>query len=431
MSIQEKFIKKGGTTANLVWFASALFYFYEYIVRITPGAMLPQLETTFGIAKDQLSVSLSSYYFIYAPLQIIVGMLFDRFGGKRLLVPAILVVTAGCFVPLLNPHSMSFMTMGRFLMGLGSAFGFVGVIYLATVWHPEHKIAFLSGMTTSLGVLAGIIGLPILTYLGVVMGWEKTFLYSGYTGLLLTGFIIFSIPKTPSWEKDRREQYKSEFRGMNFLKVVKIVLTNPQTWIIGLIGSALYLPVVVFGELWGIEYTKNTMGAKPKIASLAVSVFYLGWLVGSPITGWLSDHLKTRKRLLLWSCIIATILYSGLFLFEGINFNAFLVILFIASIITSSEVTCFVASYEANPHYIKATAIAATNMIIMLMGGIFQPIVGFILKHKAKVVETATGISYINTSGDYRTAMIIIPFMLILAIILCLFMKETYPRSIS
>lgn len=426
---QEKIKKKGGIIAGLVWFAAALFYFYECLVRGAPVVMMTELEAAFKITKDHLSASLSTYYFIYSPLQIFVGVLFDRFGGKRLLVPATFIVAIGCFIPILAPSSVSYMIIGRLLMGLGSAFGFVGVIYLATVWHPESRIAFLSGLTTTLGMLGAIIGLPTLAYIVESMSWQKTFLYSGYVGLFLTGFILLAIPKTPLWERKRREQHKNEFQGTKFFNVLKIVLTNPQTWIIGLIGSALYLPVVVFGELWGVEYIQKVTGVHKTVAAGTVSMLYLGWLVGGPIAGWLSDRLKTRKQLLLWGSIISAVMYGGLFLFDGVPLGVVSTVLFITGVITSVEVICFVAAYEVNPHYTKGTAIAAANMIIMIVGGAFQPIVGLILRYKATLTGTTAITPFVNTSSDYRFAMMVVPLMLLISTVLCFFMKETYARE--
>jgi MFS family permease len=46
--------------------------------------------------------------------------------------------------------------VARLMQGFGSAFAFVGTMYLATQWFPRRKIALLSGLTTSLGMLGAI-----------------------------------------------------------------------------------------------------------------------------------------------------------------------------------------------------------------------------------------------------------------------------------
>jgi hypothetical protein len=40
---------------------------------------------------------------------------------------------------------------------------------------------------------------------------------------------------------------------------------------------------------------------------------------------------------------------------------------------------CFVTSLEANLPFAKGISIAVVNMIVMLFGGIFQPIVGWLM----------------------------------------------------
>lgn len=423
---------KGRILPALIWGSAALFYLYEYIVRVAPNVMFSELETAYNINSASLSASVATYHYIYAPMQLIVGILFDRFGGKRLLVPATLLVAIGCIIPTLSTNTLWTLSLGRFLMGFGSAFGFVGVLYIATVWYPPQHIAFLSGLTTALGMLGAIMGATMLSKVVDSVGWKSSLELSALIGLVLAVVLMLTIPKAPAWEQRRRELYKKEEKKNNFLVGLVTVLKNRQTWIIGLVGGALFLPLSLFADLWGIQYIMRVSNVSKTEAASAISMLYFGWLIGSPLAGWFSDFWGRRKAPLFWSAIISGTLFWCMLFFPEIPFFFLGAILFISGLICSFEVVCFVAGFEANKKYLKGTAMAVVNMIITIVGGLCQPLVGYILLILAedrKLDEYTATLS--NTAGDYRIAMSILPIVMFLGAIVCFFMKETFIKNNS
>lgn len=422
---------KTGFLPAVIWTSAALFYLYEYIIRVAPTAMFSELEVAFGVNSASLSTSIASYHYIYAPMQLIVGILFDRFGGKRLLVPATLIVAVGCIIPTLSTNTLWTLTVGRLLMGFGSAFGFVGVLYVATVWYPPQRIAFLSGLTTALGMLGAMMGTTMLARLVDTVGWESSWKIAGVAGLIVAVLLMIAIPKPPAWEQRRREMYKREEKKNNFLIGLITVLKNPQTWIIGLVGGALFLPLSLFADLWGIQYIMNVSNVSKIEAANAIAMLYLGWLIGSPVAGWFSDFCGSRKVPLFWSCLASGCLFSVMLFFPSIPFVYLCALLFISGILCSSEVVTFVAGFEANQKYLKGTAMASVNMIITIVGGLCQPVVGYLLVFlgKNRIIEKATSLT--DISNSYRVALIILPAILFLGAVICCFMKESFVKNNS
>lgn len=424
--------QKSAILPTLIWASAALFYLYEYLVRVAPNVMFSELEAAYNVNSAALSTSIATYHYIYAPMQLIVGILFDRFGGKRLLVPATLMVAIGCMIPMLSTDTLWTLTIGRFLMGLGSSFGFVGVLYVATVWFPPQRIAFLSGLTTALGMLGAIMGATLLSQIVDSVGWERSLEISALTGFALAGVLILTIPKAPAWELRRRELYKKQEKTNNFLIGLITVLKNPQTWIIGLVGGALFLPLSLFADLWGIQYIMNVSQVSKTDAATAISMLYFGWLIGSPFAGWLSDFWGRRKAPMFWGAITSGTLFWLMLLFPSIPLYVLGSLLFLSGLLCSSEVVSFVAGFEANQKHLKGTAMAAVNMIITIIGGLCQPLFGYILlilAEERSLQEYAPTLS--NTPADYRIALSILPIIMFLGAFLCLFMKETFIKNNS
>ena len=73
----------------------AIFYCYEYILRIEPSVMVPELMRQFSLSAEHFGALTALYYFAYTPMQIAVGMLTDIFGPRRMLTFAVLVCALG------------------------------------------------------------------------------------------------------------------------------------------------------------------------------------------------------------------------------------------------------------------------------------------------------------------------------------------------
>jgi MFS family permease len=75
------------------------------------------------------------------------------------MIPASIIVTIGCACLLVPWDSIWSFAIGRLLMRFGSAFEFIGVMYLATVWFSKARVSFVSGVTTAIALLGAILAL--------------------------------------------------------------------------------------------------------------------------------------------------------------------------------------------------------------------------------------------------------------------------------
>ena len=109
-----------------------------------PSVIMPYLASFYQVDVNGLGFIITAYYFAYTPLQIFVGTLMDLYGVRVLLTIAILFCAAGAALFGVNPNVyVGF--LGRFFIGCGSAFAFVGVLKVASDWLPHRYFAILSG----------------------------------------------------------------------------------------------------------------------------------------------------------------------------------------------------------------------------------------------------------------------------------------------
>ncbi len=140
---------------------------------------------------------------------------------------------------------------GRFLVGFGSSFAFVGVLSLALNWLPRRYFSLVAGLITTMGMLGLVYGEVKLTEMVVSMGLTYVLSTMVVFGFVLTLLILFIVRDKPLASNVHRQPLSDFFRD------VWRVLTSHEVWIIGFVGACLYTSLSVFGELWGKSYLEH------------------------------------------------------------------------------------------------------------------------------------------------------------------------------
>ena len=75
-------LRKKAVMGWLICTLAALFYCYEYLLRIVPSVMVPKLMQNFQVNASGVGYLSTAYLLGYAPMQLWVGALTDRFGSR-------------------------------------------------------------------------------------------------------------------------------------------------------------------------------------------------------------------------------------------------------------------------------------------------------------------------------------------------------------
>jgi sugar phosphate permease len=396
----------------------ALFFCYEYFLRISPSVMTSQLMSAHNLNGAEVGSLIAYYYHAYVPLQLVVGLLMDRFGPRRLITFACLLCVVGT---ILFADVSSLAKVGRFLVGFGSAFAFVGALKLATIWLPPNRFALVSGIILCLGMTGAMIGDNLLHSLVGMIGWRNTIYSSAVVGLFLS-VLIWAVVRDSDPEHPNYAVHKMSFKQL--FSGLWVTLKNPQIWINSFVGFLLYISVSAFAELWGIPYLEQARGLSQTFATQANSMIFLGWAVGGPAWGWFSDFTRKRCLPIVIGSVGAIIGVCILLYVPVLPKHSVYFILFGFGFFSSVQILVFAICHEASQIKIAGTAIALTNMVVMAGGNIFQPLIGKLLDmgwtgqmlHGARIYPAIS----------FQLALSVIPVGLVLAIILTFFIKETH-----
>ena len=407
---------------------AAIFYCYEYVLRMEPSVMVTELMHAFQVNATQFGMLSAVFYFIYTPMQIIVGPLLDLYGPRKILTSAVVACAIGSYIFSIA-HTLPIAAIGRLLIGFGSAFAFVTVLKLAASWLPQRFFAFFVGLATTLGMLGGMAGDIILIPLVRSIGWKQTISAGTIVGVILiplVWLIIRDKPKEESFKKNEikpKPQYRETFLG--FLKILK----SPQMWLNGFTGGLMFLSLSVFAELWGIPFLTTVYHLPQHSAGTACSMVFLGWLVGGPMIGYISDMASSRRIPILIGLLLSAILISLIIYLPQMNIGMLHLLLFLFGVFSSFEILCFAISSESNPKHLIATASAFTNALVMFVGSICQPLFGKILDLFWSG-QTQSG-DRIYSAINYQYALTILPLAFLLGFILTFWLHETGTKKMN
>lgn len=403
----------------LVILCGGLFYGYQYILRVSPNMMKDELMQAFSVDATQLGMIIACYYHTYAAAQIPLGIVMDRQGPKRLLMLAALVCAVSCIGFSLTTNAY-LAGAARLLMGLGSACGFLGTLKLGALWFPPTHMGRVIAVAMVAGTCGATLGGAPLEYMINALGWRAALQVLGVAGLVLAGcmraFIRTQAPFTPVLEVQTSAWQQ-----------LRAIIANPQSWLIASFGMLMYMPIATLGDLWGVSFISSKYGVSETVAATVMAAMVVGVGAGSPVMAYLSDYLRSRRIPMLIGAVSTAALYALLVLGPAVPFEMLYVLFFAAGFLFNGQSLCFAAAAETNPRHVSGTALGFTNMIVMVSGVAGHPMVGRLLDLRWDGA-TAHGIRTYSVA-NYEFALALIPCSLALAVLMVLWMKETYPKS--
>lgn len=397
----------------LGWFTAALFFFYAWVMRVAPSVMVEELMRDFTVGAGVLGNLSAAYFYGYAGMQIPVGLLLDRFGPRRLIAMAALVCAGGCALFALGT-TLAAVTAGRFLIGASAAFSLVGAMAVAGQWFPANRFAILSGGAMAMGMAGGVFGQAPLRLAVEATDWRMANLLLAAGGVALAVAAVATI----------RDRWCGSGGVKDVLSGLGIVARSRQCWLIALAGLGTAAPLLGFAGLWGVPFLVTAHGLPRTVAAGVTSALFIGWGVGAPLFGWLSDRIGRRKRPLVAGLGLQCLIMAPLIYMPSLPVAALAGLCFLVGFMGSAQIVCFALARENHAAQLSGTAIGFVNMMVTGAGALFQPLVGSLLD-LAWSGETALGARIYDT-GAYRLALTSL-LVSSLAGLLCLaFVRETY-----
>lgn len=365
-----------GSPAPARWQAAVaivcLFFAYVFVQRVAPGVMVGDLMRDFDAGGAVLGNLSAFYFYSYAGLQVIVGAMMDRIGPRRLVTFAALVCGAGSLL-FSVADTLPLAYAGRLLIGIGAAFSFVGALTVIHQSCPPERFSFLSGIVQAGGMAGALLGQAPLGLWVEASGWREPLFAAGLmAGLigLAAWLVLRDPPRTPAGDTT---DAGGMFRGFG------AVVRNPQTWLAAAIGGCLTAPMLAFGGLWGVPFLQSAYGFDRAGAAAFTGALFIGWAIGAPLTGWLSDRMGRRRPILVTASALMTLSLLLVVFASPMPKAVLAALLFLNGAASSTMILTFAAARAANSAGATGLALGIVNTCVVGSGAITQPLLGAIL----------------------------------------------------
>jgi MFS family permease len=408
----------------VIWGTASLFFLYEFFLRTFVGSLAHQIIPDLHLSLESFAIIGSAYYFTYGIMQIPVGILADKFGVKILLFIASLICAGATFW---FSHAQEFWSafFARFLMGFGSSFAFISLLTISMEWFPRKYFGFFVGAAQFVGTMGPLLaGGPLVSLMAKSGGnWRIPMSYISIIGVVLALLVLLLVKNKA---RDKTEKFIRLEKPSSTLVQLRQMIKNKQVWFIAFYSGTSYGAIALLGAIWGTEYLQ-TRGLSQDTAAYCVSMAWIGYAVGCPLMGVLSDLTRRRKPSLIFCSslgIVVTLfisylaintawIYAGLFFLLGIG--------------ASGQNVGFAAISEQVSNQARSAALGVNNAAVISFDTFMPVIIGFLITLSAGHIHG--DVSKLRPE-NFALAFSIMPILYLAGLVVAIFLiKETYCKS--
>jgi len=406
---------------TFIWLLAAIFFLYEFFLRTFVGTVANNIISDLHLNAETFSLLGTAYFLSYGLMQIPVGILCDKFGVKKIMVFACIVCS---LATLLFARANNFETAfaGRFFMGFGSSFAFICLLVVSLTWFPKKYFGFFAGASQFVGTMGPLLAAgPLMTFMATQHeSWRDALIQTGIFGMVLTVLILLFIKNKP--EADTQAVIRLK-RTESLPKQIKKLFKNRQAWGTALYSALVYIAIFILGAIWGTDYLE-AKGLTQTTAAYCISISWIGYAIGCPLLGIISDITKRRKPLLIIASILGFISTITMIYWQNPSVIVFGITLFFIGIAASGQSVGFAFIAEHVDSGTKSTALGLNNGMITLFSSILPPITGWLID-----VSSDGNFGHL-TPENFYWALIVLPIFYIAAFLISTFLlKETFCRS--
>ncbi len=299
---------------------AVLCYILAYIDRINGSFAALTMRGDLNMSAADYGFAVGTFYWAYFLFEVPSNVIMEKVGARiwiaRIMVTWGIFATATAFVT----GTTSFAVV-RFLLGMGEAGFFPGLILYFTYWFPaRHHARIVSGFLVGLPVAVAV-GAPVSTGLMSLhglfgfKGWQIMYFAEGLPTIVLGVVFYFVMTNKPQEAKFLTQQEKdwlvnkiaSERKAKEAVRVYSLFesMTNPRVLLLAL--NYFGIVTASLGILFFVPQIIKSLGG--------LTNMQVGWITMVPyicggialvVWGRISDKMNERRWNLLLACVLST-----------------------------------------------------------------------------------------------------------------------------
>lgn len=407
--------------------AFALFSFH----RVSTTVITDDLMRAFAASGAELGILHSSLFYIYALMQVPAGIIIDRHGTRRVATTGSLIMGIGVVgFAIADTYLLSF--LGRAIIGLGGSVLYISTLRYCAVWYRSDEFATMTGLTSAMAGIGGMVATVPLAILVSMAGWRTSLFAIGVFGVGVAAAVFGLVRDSPGAANLQpiREVPEPEHTSLRaVLQNARRVLADRATWMLGGIFLCFIGTTFTVLGLWGVPFIVDRYGLSVQRASQYVFVGNLGFLLGPPALGWVSDRLNVRTPIIAVSGAVFAFGYGSIALLGRPPLLLIGVIFFTTTFVGGAGFITFSLVKERHSQAASGSATGAVNSLGFVGVAILPAVMGWLLDI-FWTGETIDG-ARVYTALGYRAAFAVAGLMGIIALGMALWYWRAPPPAQS
>lgn len=370
-----RFIRLRWLTFSLLSTAFVLAFFH----RVAPTVLAEELATSLNASAVALGSIAAMYFHIYAAMQIPAGIIADKIGSRTTVAMSAAIGGLGSIIFALSTDVLT-ASIGRFVIGFGVSFAFVGTLRAVGFWFRPEQYAQISGWIILVGNLGAILAGTPLAFTLEYMTWRTAFLFVGAFSILLALAIFLIVRNSPEQAGFTRQGTDHpQHDDIGFWQGLFAVTRLPGVWLCFIAGFALVGPFFGFAGIWAVPFLMNKIGLGAREAANCITLALLLLAFSPAFVGWFSDHIGKRKIIIMTCCLVSTITWTAFGFIDGLGFWGACILMTVGGAACSGMVITYATAKDLAPASAAGFSVALVNTGLFTGAALLQILLGWLL----------------------------------------------------
>lgn len=268
------------------------------------------MESVLGYSRFTLGLIAGAFSFSYAVGQFVNGQLADNLGAKKLIITG-LALSAIMNMFFGFTDMLILLTVIWSINGYAQSTGWPSVVKIIRNWFRSDVLGSIGGLFGSCFLVGNMIAWSMLGWILAGFGWRAVFWIPPLPLIMIALLFYLCVEDKPKGHKVVNE---TDTPGVKFRLLH--ILSSRRLITVAVVYTLLQFVRAGF-TLWAPSYLFETYSLSLDVASYVASVIPLGGIMGSVISGWLSDRMKKLGRtfiilvLILFLSLLISTLYNA------------------------------------------------------------------------------------------------------------------------
>jgi MFS family permease len=146
----------------------------------------------------------------------------------------------------------------------------------------------------------------------------------------------------------------------------------------------VFAVVAGFGGFWAVPFLMKLYHVTLSQAADASAMIFIGAALGTPLVGWFSDYLQSRRVLMMTFAALDLVVMLWIITYPPAQIHTMFLLIAILGFFSAAYLLPFAVIRDITPSHMRGAAMGYINMMCIAIGSpIIQPLIGALLHYQS------------------------------------------------